>query len=273
MPDKSNPGLAKESGFLAQACSNANFMLGVLETAHKEVKEFVESNGTVVGGTIAAVTAIGGPGALALLASLAILLAVLVALIALVAALTNPRFGEVMDEVRGQLLDRPNPAERAAGIFIWQMIVFLAFKEEQSEGDYEAISYVVMDGHDYLDKSCNINVDSVEVFFDATDPMLIAYVDSLLNFEIGQEVLAGKAAVGYASLRFTGPTRALIGPERFPLTCVVEVAALVDVRGSQEMVDFATMLALDGNFNAILHWGQRNELETQAYPGTLRRHP
>lgn len=31
------------------------------------------------------------------------------------------------------------------------------------------------EGNDYLDKSCNLNVDSIEVFFDATDPMLIAY--------------------------------------------------------------------------------------------------
>jgi hypothetical protein len=115
-----------------------------------------------------------------------------------------------------------------------------------------------MDGHDYFDKSCNVNVDSVEVFFDARDPLLVAFVDALIAFEARQE-FSGRAFVGYASLRFTGATAALIGPEQNSLTCVVEVAGLVDVRGSAEVVAFAESLARNRNFNAILHWGQRND--------------
>jgi hypothetical protein len=115
-----------------------------------------------------------------------------------------------------------------------------------------------MDGHDYFDRSCNVNVDSIEVFFDATDPMLIAYVDALLAFEISQEVQLGRAFVGYISLRFTGATSALIGQQRFPVSCAVEVAGLRDVDGVTELIDFAILLALDRNFQGILHWGQRN---------------
>ena len=82
-----------------------------------------------------------------------------------------------------------------------------------------------MDGHDYFDASCNVNVDSIEVFFRADDPMLIAYVDALLAFEVAQETM-GLAFVGYFSLRFTSSTAALIGPEQFAETCVIEIAGL-----------------------------------------------
>ena len=103
------------------------------------------------------------------------------------------------------------------------------------------------------------NVDSIEVFFDATDPMLIAYVDALLAFEVGQEVaVIPRAFVGYISMRFTGPTRALIGQQRFPLSCAVEVSGLRDVTGVTQFLDFAITLALNSNFKGILHWGQRN---------------
>jgi hypothetical protein len=148
---------------------------------------------------------------------------------------------------------------RLAGLVVWQMIVFKAFSDQQSPSDFEAISYAVMDGHDYFDQSCNVNVDSIEVFFDATDPMLIAFVDALLAFEISQEVQLGRAFVGYISLRFTGPTRALIGQQRFPISCAVEVAGLRDVDGVTELIDFAISSALDRNYQGILHWGQRNE--------------
>jgi hypothetical protein len=60
-------------------------------------------------------------------------------------------------------------------------------------------------------------------------------------------------------LRFTGPTNALIGQQRFPLSCAVEVAGLRDVDGVTELIDYAISQALDPNFQGILHWGQRNE--------------
>ena len=124
--------------------------------------------------------------------------------------------------------------------------------------DFTAISYAVMDRTGYLDRSCRINVDSVEVFFDATDPMLPAFIDCLLAFEKRQQ-FQGKAAVGYASLRYTGPTRATIGMQRYPVTCSVEVACLRDVEGSSEMVEWASKVARNANFKGILHWGQRND--------------
>jgi hypothetical protein len=258
-PDPANPGATLPPSFLERACSNARFMEGVVEQVYNEIADFVHSNGAVIGGTIAVVAAAGG--APLLTALLPFLLLLLLLLFAFLEALRNdpePRLAQKLDDLRSHLLDTTDPEKRAAGIFIWQCIVFEMWKAQQGDHDYEAISYAVMDGHDYRDKSCNVNVDSLEVFFDATDPMLIAYVDALLAFEVRQENL-GRAFVGYVSLRFTGPTRALLGMERFTKTCAVEVAGLKDVSGTVELIDFASSLARNPNFRGIFHWGQRND--------------
>jgi hypothetical protein len=117
-----------------------------------------------------------------------------------------------------------------------------------------------MDRHDYTDLSCQVNVDSIEVFFDATDPMLLAFVDALLAYEIRQE-FEGRTFVGYISLRFTGQTRASLGMCRHPVTCAVEVAGLKDVTGVTELIDFAIGMSMNRNFRSVLHWGQRNEAD------------
>jgi hypothetical protein len=256
-PDPANPGAATPPSFLERSCSNGDFMIGVIQTVADEVKQFIDTNTVPIGGAMAAVAAIAGVSTLlALLAALIVILVVLLAFLAAMAASGN-RLGETLNDLKDTLVNRTDPAERAAGVFVWQCIAFKLFESQQKDQDYDAISYAVMDGHNYLDKSCNVNVESVEVFFDATDPMLVAFVDALIAFEARQE-FSGKAFVGYASLRFTGPTAALIGEERAPMTCVVEVAGLADVTGSTELVAFAEALALNRNFNGILHWGQRH---------------
>ncbi len=168
-----------------------------------------------------------------------------------------------MEQVKNRLLDPAlgDSSARAAGLFVWQMIFYKAFEGQQSERDYNAMSYAVMDQKDYLNISCEVHVESVEVFFNAVDDRLIAFIDQLILFEMGQE-FEGKAFVGYASLRFTGPTRALIGMQRYPLTCSVEIACLKDVSGGQELIDFAVRWASNPNNGGILHWGQYNPWTT-----------
>jgi hypothetical protein len=194
-----------------------------------------------------------------------LLIPALLVILAIVIALLDgfdddTRFGETMDHIKDRLLnpEAPDPLTRAAGLFTWQVIYYLAFSSQQKERDFTAVSYAVMDTHDYLNESCDVNVESVEVFFDATDDRLTAFIDTLIAFEMNQE-FNGKAFVGYASMRFMQPTRALIGMQRWPLTCAVEVACLKDVSGGQELVDFAVAWARNPNSGAILHWGQRND--------------
>lgn len=243
---------------IALACSKGSFLAGIIEAAIDEIEEFVRTNGAVVGAGIAGVAALGGVGLLALIPAL---LAILLILRELLEAFdADDRFGEHMERIKNSLLDpdETDPAKRAAGLFAWQLIVYLGFQAQQGDRDYEAISYAVTDQKDYRNISCEVNVDSVEVFFDAVDQRLIAFVDALLAYEIMQE-FQGKACVGYASLRFMGRTRAKIGMQRHPTTCSVEVACLKDVSGGQEMVNYAARLALNPNIGGILHWGQHND--------------
>lgn len=176
-----------------------------------------------------------------------------------VGPVVDPLDPQLQNQIRIALLSDPDPEKRKAGLFIWQMITSRVFADQQKDSDYEAVSYAVMETHDYFNQSCNVNVQSIEVFFDAAKPMLLAFVEALLTFEIGQEINQGRAFVGYISLRFMGPTRALLGPQKFPVTCAVEVAGLADVVGTKELIDFAVTLALNPNFRAKLHWGQRND--------------
>ncbi|MEO0644667.1 MAG: hypothetical protein AAFZ17_00715 [Cyanobacteria bacterium J06650_10] len=261
VPDPEHPHQALPANFLEKACANADFIEGIVETVHQEIVEFVENNTVAVGSAIAAVTVVAGVGVL--LAIAAVLIAVAAALLSWLDGKKNQggingTLGQTLNEIKDLLLKGNDSDEMTAGLFIWQCIAYKIFESEQSDLDFEAISYAVMDRHNYLDQSCEVDVDSIEVFFDATDPMLVAFIDALIAFEIRQEY-EGKAMLGYASLRFMGKTQALLGMQKYPLTCAVEVAGLKDVSGSKELVDFAIACARDKNFRGILHWGQRNE--------------
>lgn len=258
-PDPKRPGMARTPGMLERACSNPDLVIGVLDIVIEEIQDYIDSNGTDVGPNIASNTE-DGTGLQKLIPALRVIVTLLVGLslaLRLLPGLGKTRLGHVMKHVKEILF--LDPILRGAGIFVWHMIAAGVFSSQQGDHDYEAISYAVMDGHNYFDQGCNINVDSIEVFFNAEDPMLIAFIDALLEFEIGQEIEAGNAFVGYISMRFTQGTRALIGPQQFPLSCAVEVAGLRDATGVSPLIDFAIMLALDRNFKGILHWGQRNE--------------
>lgn len=257
-PDPDNPGHAADPGLLEQACANASFLTGILIAVIDEIEAFVASNGAVIGVGMAGVAVAGGVG-LAML--FPVFLAFLIILKKILDELDgDDRFGEFMEGVKNELLDpdEKDPLKRAAGLFIWQLIVYKAFESQQKEHDFNAISYAMMDRKDYLNISCEVNVESVEVFFDAVDDRLIAFVDALIAYEIMQE-FKGLATAGYASLRFMGPSRALLGMQKHQVTCSVEVACLKDVSGGQELVNYAVTLARKPNINGLLHWGQRND--------------
>jgi hypothetical protein len=258
-PDDDNPQRAAPPSMLELACADGSFLKGILTQVKNELEHFVETNGAVVGPTIVEVAAATGGGVLLLMIpALLLLLAILIELLDELD--DDSRFAEAMNHIKDRLLDPPipDPLARAAGVFTWQLIYLLAFRSQQSERDFTAASYAVMDSHDYLNTSCDVNVDSIEVFFDATDDRLIAFIDALIAFEMNQE-FHGKAFVGYASMRFMQPTRALIGMQRWPLTCAVEVACLKDVTGGEDLINFAVEWARNPNSGAILHWGQRHD--------------
>jgi hypothetical protein len=243
---------------LDSACADGNFMDGVVSGIYTEIENFLSNNAVAIGGGLAGAIAAGaGPGILALAP---FLLAILAFLALFLNALRNDgsTMGQALNNLRNGLLGSSDPTQRLAGILVWRAIAGVAFKSQQSPHDYNAISYAIMDGHAYNDISCAVNVRSVEVFFDAADPKLIAFVDRLLQFESDQEFQSGKSVVGYVSLRFCLPSQGLIAPESFPRTVAVECSGLADEAGSTEFVDFAVALAQDPNIKGVLHWGQQN---------------
>ena len=245
-------------GLLDNACADASFIRGIIQAVVSEIEDFVHSHGVAVGAGIAAVAVEGGSGLVLLTAGLIAMLQILHDILDHFDM--GDRFGETMNKIKNALLDPliPDPISRAAGLFVWQLINYKAFSSQQGDQDYEAISYAVMDQHDYLDQGCFLNVDSVEVFFDSVDDRLVGFIDALINFERQQEY-NGRATVGYASIRCTGPSNALLGMQKHPITAAVEVSCLKDVTGGEDLVTFASTLARDPNFNALVHWGQRNE--------------
>jgi hypothetical protein len=248
---------------LDSACADGNFMDGVVSGIYTEIENFLSNNAVAIGGALAGAIAAGlGPGILALAPFLLLILAFLALFLN---ALRNEgsTMGQALGNLRNGLLGSNDPNQRAAGILVWRAIAAEAFKSQQSPHDYNAISYAIMDGHNYNDISCFVNVRSVEVFFDAADPNLIAFVDRLLQFEADQEFQSGKSVVGYVSLRFCLPSQGLIAPEALPRTCAVECSGLADEAGSTEFVDYAVRLALDPNIKGILHWGQQNDSTQQ----------
>src|SRR5262249_34672283 len=140
-----------------------------------------------------------------------------------------------------------------------------------------AISYAIMDEHDYLNVSCVAPGDSVEIFFDATNPKLVEFIDLVLvrmrqleNGELPGVSEAGGGSWlpvtetprgpegfgGYISMRFMGPSPSHIAMQRWQRTCSIEIAGLSHVNGTGPFLAQVEDDAI--KFGAILHWGQRN---------------
>jgi hypothetical protein len=255
--DENDPYKSDSPDFLDRACSNGSFVKGALKEAERAIQKFVDSNGTVVTGGVAAVAVVGGVALLTLLAALALVILLIKELIEAVA--DDDRLGEHMEGIKNKLLDpdEPDPVMRAAGLFAWQVIAYEIFSLMQGPLKLGARSYAVMDRKNYLDQSCEVNVESTELFFDAVDDRLPTFIDALIAYEISQG-LRGNAFLGYVSLRFTGPTQATLGMQCYNTTCSVEVAGLKDVSGSEDLVKYAARLGLNPGFGGIQHWGQLN---------------
>jgi hypothetical protein len=106
---------------------------------------------------------------------------------------------------------------------------------QQKLEDITAISYAILDTHDYTDQGCDVNIDSLEVFFDASSqtagmPLLIIYVEKIFQriaeLEQGAAWANGtpQAFAGYIGLRFMSSSKGLIAMQRWAYTCSMEIA-------------------------------------------------
>jgi hypothetical protein len=156
---------------------------------------------------------------------------------------------------------------------IFRLIADAAIGFDQGPRDMTAISYAIMDVHNYLDVNCNSWGDSLEVFFDVSTPAaganLVAYVERLFQrtvelnngwLAVDNPALSGKrmAFPGYVSLRFMSQSNALIAMQKWPRCCSLEIAGTGTALGTDPYLAMVERDALD--MGATVHWGQRNNL-------------
>jgi hypothetical protein len=263
VPPDDDSGAGGNSTFITRACSSGNFIAGVLRECANEIDPAIADGAVPAGGIAVGALAIGAGAAVLAIASVcAILALVALALRELadeIEASGDASLAGSLDAAINKIVNNPAIPHDLA-IVIIRSIFYAAFKSQQGNRDFVALSYAVMDTHDYTDRSCFSNAESLEVFFDASRPDISAYVDAILAFEAAQQEREGKFSVGYVSLRYVQGSRGLIAPSRFDDTVAMEVAGLRDASASVPFVCNAAKVARHPMFNASFHWGQFNPL-------------
>lgn len=260
------------STFISRACGSASFISGLLRQFAAEIDKIV-ADGTVPALGIAA-TALGtGGGAAALAvanlcAALAAASLVIKGIADLIESLGDVSISAVVDKILRSIKNNPLIPDVLA-LMIIRSIFDVVFRAMQGTRDFVAVSYAVMDTHDYLDRACYGNVESLEIFFDASRPdIYCAYIDDVLAFEAYQQEQRGKFSAGYISLRYVMGSNGLIAPAHFDQTVAIEISGLRDASGSVDLVMRAAELAQRRHYDGFFHWGQYNPASREA----LERH-
>jgi hypothetical protein len=250
--------------FLQKACASGNFISGILRQVADEIQEIIDDGIVPSTGIAAAALAVGGGAAVLAIASICLILEAIVLILKEIAdaaeAAGDVSFTQIVDAIVGRLLNNP-VIPRPVALMAVRMIFLQVFESQQGPRDFVALSYAVMDTHDYKDRSCFGNAHSIEVFFDARRPdVYCTYVDQILAFESAQQENDGRVTAGYVSLRYVLGSNGLIAPARFDETVVIEVSAIRDAAGSVPFVNNAAAVARHPMFAAPFHWGQFNPL-------------
>ena len=264
-PPNTTAGLGSSSGtFLSRACGNGNFISGILRNAADEIDQIVRDNAVTAGGVVAAAIAVGaGAVVIAVAVACAALVAIAFALRALADAIDqmgDVSLAQVVDATIKGVESIPDVPQEFK-VMTLRTILLQVFESQQADRDYVAISYAVMDGHDYLDRSCFGNAESIEIFFDAARPdRYCAYVDAVLAFEAAQQEQTMSFSAGYVSLRYMRGSNGLLAPAQFPETVAIEISGIRDASGSLPFIMNAVRLARNPMFAGHFHWGQFNPL-------------
>jgi hypothetical protein len=132
---------------------------------------------------------------------------------------------------------------------------------------FRGASYSVMDiGYGQPERTAQAGY-SIELFFPSVNNSgrlgFAGFVDALISIVNSAD---DTFFTGYVSLRFTGPTRASLGMQRWRQTCAVEISMLQGIQGLRELIDRLYRIGLDRG--ALPHWGQMIDLGVQGYAGT-----
>ena len=143
---------------------------------------------------------------------------------------------------------------------------------DQKPRSATAISYALMDIHNYRDWVCSKNGDSIEVFFDAWTPDAKNFLDLVFQRvrQLEDGTLPGSGGVrmafpGYVAIRFTRATEALLGMQRWGTTVSMEIASINACKGTGPLLRRVHQDALDylgpAGPRASVHWGQKNTVD------------
>lgn len=154
-------------------------------------------------------------------------------------------------------------------LWILRGLADLLMGMDQKPRSATAISYALMDIHNYRDWVCSKNGDSIELFFSAWTPDAASFVDlvfqRIAEMEKGTLPETGGERMtfpGYIAIRFTRQTGALLGMQRWGHTVSVEIASVNACKGTSRLLsrihqDAVAYMGPAGP-RASLHWGQKN---------------
>jgi hypothetical protein len=139
-------------------------------------------------------------------------------------------------------------------------------------------SYAVMDssrrgnGTNSTPGAPQTPVLSIEMFFQSVDSNgqmpWVAFIENVLAIIAAA---MNTFLAGYIALRFSGPTRASIGMQRFNQNCSIEISTVGGIHLIGELALLTSILDSMYTFNGVPHWGQLIDLNVQGsgsmYPG------
>ena len=263
-PDAIANSGSSSGNFLSHACGSGNFIAGVVREIGKEVEKIIADNAVTAGGIAAGALAVGAGAAVLAIASVcAVLVLIALALKELADAIDNMGDASLAETIDTgiKIIEAIPGLPQDLKVMLLRAVFLKVFESQQKDRDYVAINYAVMDGHDYLDRSCFGNAESIEIFFDAKRPdIYCSFVDAALAFEAAQEEQSGMFSVGYISLRYMRGSRALIAPAQFSESVAIEISGIRDASGSVPFIMNAVNLARNPRFAGRFHWGQFNPL-------------
>jgi len=94
---------------------------------------------------------------------------------------------------------------------------------------------------------------SLEVAFDTSAGKHITFAEDAMML-LDQRRLQGMVLGGWISLRFTGPSRAILSPQQSARTCMIEIVGLRSLNSTAPLLDELEKLATTRH-GAIQHWG------------------
>ena len=273
-----DPGalIGTEHDFLTLICSSNDWITAALNAISSDANDLrIKAGITFAACTVVIAFPLTPPPARALaMSAQKIALAIILwaeEISAVAQSVINDVLPPLGDEFGGVLAGFANWCADNDRFEIYRRVLAFVFDKNQNPGKppKPAISYAAMDIHDYTNVGCAAPGDSIEVFVDASTAGLVKFIDWMLTqieqLESGAlDNGSPRAFGGYAAVRFTAASEALLAMQKWPTTCSIEIAGLSKVRGTEPFFRAIDRLAVEEADAIAVHWGQRNNVDMRS---------